>query len=549
MHLIGLIPLVCAGAYLVFLLAHFPRLIADVNLNPDASWAPVLARDLVNSHRGGHILVGAASHFTTIWFLALTTWVPFRTALWDVAPFLTFLAGLGLVAWACRRIAGTWSALATIAIGVSATASVVLTVMSEGIHGHTFFVDGALAAFLVFWATRAPGQAWQGRIAVVVMIVLAGTTVASDSLFLPSGLGPLVGAAVALWVVVRDRRTARVALLAGGMAAASVVLALGVNRAMSVLGFERTFERSGYALAARPVALANLRLFTRQLLALGNASFTLHPHGGGEMVHAFMALVVAGAVVLPFALLLRSMLTTRRWAPDGPEQARFLYLAFWILSGVATCAAVSLTAFAEGPSDSSRYVAPAFFALAATVPVWAARLGWRRVVLSLGVGLFCLLSLTGRNGLFIYETVFGQNAHTAQQRPQAIAFLESQGVTEGYTGYWDSHPVTLLADMRVHFYPVIACRTPASARLCPFFVNTRTDWYAPRPGTRTFILYDASNAPIIASAPTPDLGTAAITRQFGSLTVSIYDYDVAARFARPCPVGASNQFFCAGTPE
>jgi hypothetical protein len=541
---IVLVPLVCAVAYLAIVVVRFTRIIADIHLNPDASWAPVLARDLGSGARGGHILVGGAAHYTTIWFLVLTRWLPFRDALWDAAPFLMFLLGLGFVAWACQRVAGRSAALLTAAIGVGANAAVLLTVMSEGIHGATYFADGVLAAFLVYWAagtrSRPRSLLWPGAVAVAAVILLAGATLASDTLFLASGLGPFFGAPIALWVLRRDRLSGRMALGTTGITAASVVVALGANRWMQALGYQKTYETNGYAFVSGHVAWLNLRKFGRVLRLLGNGTAASQPFGPREMVYLVMVTLLVGAVVAPFVLLFHSVRTKPRWS-DEIDVARFLYLAFWILGGVAVCAAFSLTAFADGPSDPSRYVAPAFFSIAAATPVWAARVGWRRITVALGVALFCVLSITERQSLFLYGTAFQQ---TATQGPKVIAFLEDQGVTTGYTGYFDSHPLTLRADARVHFYPVLACRSPVSPRLCPFFVNARTSWYFPRPDIRSFVLFDSKTPAYIASIPTGDLGVPKMTRQFGALYVFIYDYDVASRLAAPCPSSSPNQFFC-----
>jgi len=143
-----------ASGYLLWLIAQFSRIIDAVNLNPDAAWAPVLALEGKSGPEGGFILVGEANHVTTIWFLMATRSLPFRSVIWEWAPFLTFLGGLGLIAWACWKVAGRWAALLALSIGVAATPAVLLTALPEGIHGLTFFADAILAAFLVFHACK-----------------------------------------------------------------------------------------------------------------------------------------------------------------------------------------------------------------------------------------------------------------------------------------------------------------------------------------------------------------------------------------------------------
>jgi hypothetical protein len=541
-QLIGLVPLACAAAYLLLVAGHFPRIISDIHLNPDADWAPVLARDLASGGQGGHILVGAASHFTTIWFLVLTRWLPFRDTLWDVFPFLTYLAGLGFVAWACRQIAGTWSALVTFAIGVCGTAAVLLIVMAEGLHGATFAADGIVVAFLVFWATRSEEQVGQVRVATVGIVLLGGATLASDPLFLPSGLGPFTAAPLALWLIRRDRASRRMAVMAAGITAASVIVAVGVTQWMEALGFEKTYETGGFTTASPSVAIDNMGKFVQHLRALGNSTFSMQPFGPRGAWRVLMTAVLVGAVALPFLLLFRSLRTVRRRA-SGTDDARFLYLTYWVLSGLAIFVAFSVSTFAEGPSDSSHYVMPVFFAVAATAPMWAARADWRRVAVSVGVTVFGVLSISSRHDLFGFEAL-GQKGPV---RSQVIAFLETEGVSKGYTGYFDSHPLTLQANLRVHFYPVIACRAPMSSRLCPLSVNTRTSWYVPRPGIRTFLLFDSSNPAAVASAPTADLGPPAVTRQFGPLVVYVYGFDIGSKLASPCNAGSPSKLFCPET--
>ncbi|HEX3425830.1 MAG TPA: hypothetical protein VHT30_06840 [Acidimicrobiales bacterium] len=565
-----LVPFGCAGAYLLLVALRFHRILNDVHLNPDASWAPVLARDLGTGRHGGHILVGTAAHFTTIWFLVLTRWVPFRTAVWDATPFVLFLASLALVAWACGRVAGAYAGLLTFALGASANGAVLLTVMSEGLRGDTYIADAVLATFLVFWATRAPPRILTPAVVVAAVLVtfLAGTTAASDPLFLACGLGPFVGAPIGLWVVGRGPRRAHMAAVAAAMGAGAGIVAVVTDWLMSSLGYRKTYETGGYALVGARQAFGNLEKFVRQLRSLGNGAPVTAGFGWRNALHAAMGLLLIGAVVLAMALLVQAGRTlwvrcetaagagagagagaaaagARIPATDGragtaaagaaAADARFLYLAYWVLSGLGAVAAFSLTSFADGPSDPSRYVAPAVFALAATCPVWAARHGWRRVTVAAAASLFCLLSIMNiAPSLSLTELAFQQ---TARQGPSVVGFLEQQGVTIGYTGYFDSHPLTLASGMRVHFYPVVACRQPVSDRLCPFYVNARTVWYVARPGIRTFVLFDARTPPQVAAATTPDLGTPTATRQFGPLTVYIYDYDVASRLAPPCSSG------------
>jgi hypothetical protein len=72
------LPVLLGAGFTAWLLGQFSRVIDVIHLNPDAAWAPVLVRDFDFGTKGGLILVGEASHLTTMWFLNLTRSLPFR---------------------------------------------------------------------------------------------------------------------------------------------------------------------------------------------------------------------------------------------------------------------------------------------------------------------------------------------------------------------------------------------------------------------------------------------------------------------------------------
>lgn len=538
------LPLGFASVYLLWLVAQFQRIIDSVNLNPDAAWAPVLALDGKSGTKGGFILVGAANHVTTIWFLMATRSVAFRSVIWDWAPFLTFLAGLGLIAWACRAVAGRWAALLALSIGLAATPAVLLVVLPEGIHGLTFFADAILAAFLVFHACKWRGAAVATRTAASVLVVLvAGLTVASDPLFLVSGLLPFWAAATAVWITYRSRRNKRFALLVTVIAALALLVSVITGRVMHALGFRTTYATEGFALASRDQISRNIRIFMRHLWTLGNGSAPLGKDP--SLTASWMRYLVIGAVAAGIGLMLWILLRrlVRGREPGWLEQPLALYLLFWVASGVAIFGAFALSTFAAGPSDTFTYAIPVFYALAATVPLLARRPGWARLPVTAGATLFCLLSFLHKGDVLLYERVAVFNP-TNRVGSEVISFLTTQGVTRGYADYYNSHPLTLLSDGRIHSYPVLPCRQPVSRDLCPFPVNTRTAWYRPTSGARSFLLFDADAPTLISTLPPADFGAPAVTARFGGLSVFVYDYDVGSKLAPACPRGSAS-FFCA----
>jgi hypothetical protein len=532
-----------ASGYLLWLVAQFQRIIDSVNLNPDAAWAPVLALDGKSGPRGGFILVGATNHVTTLWFLMATRSLPFRSAIWDWTTFLTFLGGVGLIAWACWKVAGRWAALLASSIGVAATPAVLLTVLPEGIHGLTFFADAILAAFLVFHACKWKRASAATRTAASGLVVLvAGLTVASDPLFLISGLLPFWAASTALWLTHRSRRNKRLALLVTVITGQALLLSAITGRVMHTLGFRTNYATEGFAVASRDQISRNIRVFVDHLWTLGNGSAPLgeDPSLAASGMRYFVIGSVTAGIGLTLWILLRRLVRGRE--PGWLEQPLALYLLFWTASGLAIFGAFSLSTFAAGPSNTFNYVIPVFYALIATVPVLARRPGWARLPVTVGTTLFCLLSFLDKGGVLLYEQV-PLFKPTDRVGAEVISFLTAQGVSRGYADYFNSHPLTRLSEGRIHSYPVLPCRRPVSPALCPFPVNTRTAWYRPTNGSRSFLLFDADSVTSISTPPPADFGAPAITGRFGGVSVFVYDYDVGSKLAPACPLG-SPSFFC-----
>ncbi len=263
------LPMVLAIGYTGWLVSQFDRVMRVIHVNPDAAWAPVLVADMAKGTSGGIIFVGEAGHLTTMWFLMLTRSLPFRDVLWDWAPYLTFLAGLGLTAWACKRVAGLWPAMLTLALGASATATVLLTVMAQGIRGNTFFAVSFLAFALVWLAQSDAARLKRGGMWAAVVLV-AGLTLASDPLFLAVGLGPMAGAPVLAWLVDRSRSIRNLALGAVASAAGAAVVSNLAWRAMSSAGFRKNYLTEGYEFAPYEQMILNVREFTNHLFGLTN---------------------------------------------------------------------------------------------------------------------------------------------------------------------------------------------------------------------------------------------------------------------------------------
>ncbi|MGH2773661.1 MAG: hypothetical protein ACRDIU_11080, partial [Actinomycetota bacterium] len=212
--------------FLIFLIARFGDVLGLIYSNSDAAWAQVLIQNLAETPNRGLIKVGEAPHITTLWFLEITRRFPFRQLIWDVAPFVATLTGLAVTAWGCSKAAGRWAAGMTVLLGLTAGPAVLATTLPEGMRSHTWLANSLMAAVLVFWATRPENETIRVNIAVGLATgVFAGLTLASDPLFLITGLVPFVGAGILGWLKTRTSKQRAAALAAGGVAVVALLTA------------------------------------------------------------------------------------------------------------------------------------------------------------------------------------------------------------------------------------------------------------------------------------------------------------------------------------
>lgn len=516
-------PVALAAAYLLALFALLPRLLeGHYNWRPDFVWAPLLARDLAEIGGGGLINVGETPHYSTIWFLLWTGRLPLNRVIWDFAPLVITVAGVGLMAWAARRLAGNWAGLLTLALGIAAGREILSTTLTEGMRSHTWFAIGATAALLVYLTTR-PEDA--GVRPLVVAGALAGVfgavTTASDPLFAVSGLTPLAGAGTLGWLLFRSRRTRDLALVAWGATAVAVVGALIIESTMQSIGYRKTLLPA-YNFVTLEEFLGALKKLLLDVLTLSNGNFFGQPVGSRSIAALGVAVLTLGALALPPILLGRKL----RGARAELDEAWMLYLAFWILVQAATVAAYVLSPIpsAFGQSLTTRYLVPVYYGIAATVPLWAGTSNWRRAIVAGGTAVICLLSLFG------LRDHLNEPKQPIQAQAGAIAsFLQEEGLERGYAGYRIAHSFTYSTDVQLQAYPVYNCESP-EPDLCPFYVNTRSVWYRPADAERTFLIVDPPDYLSILPPPPGVFGEPAQVRQFGGFSVLIYDYDIASRF-------------------
>jgi hypothetical protein len=201
--------------------------------------------------------------------------------------------------------------------------------------------------------------------------------------------------------------------------------------------------------------------------------------------------------------------------------AREAYVVFWSLALAAVLTAFVVMGVAWDVV-SSRHLAGAFLALAALVPVLLASRPRARLLVACGVGAYAAMSLGAHVARGVGTWSVGGDLR--EPAAQLADYARANGLEFGYAGYYDAPVVTWLQDERVKVFPVVECDT----RLCPYGAHTISSWYRPRPAVRTFLVTHPLAKRGVLTAPYARAGTPVDTRRFGSLTVYVYDHDIAA---------------------
>jgi hypothetical protein len=535
----GAVPWLLVGAallYLGFLLARFGHILSAVNWSSDAAFWPVLVEHL--PPRGAGIAnLGNTPHYVTVLFLLATRALPGHHAIWAWSPLVTSLGGVGLAAWASRRAFGRRGGLLTLCVGACGSFPVIQTIVPQGVRSWTWVADAAMGAVLAGLAGLLGGDR-PGRPALVragaaalAAVVAAGLTIASDPLFVVAGLGPFALAAGVTWVRHPGRASRRLALAAAGIVAGGIAMAPVVSGAMASRGFRWTPPPNAFAFASPDDLARHLRWLGEALLGFGNGLFLSRPIGPA-------AVAMLGTSILGLAALgATATRAGRTLTGRGGSPVQTAHVAYWSLSALFIGGVYVVSTFPSiGGLASSRYLVPVFYAVAALLPLCAGTSARNRMVVTAAAAVFCLVAITGQNLLVAFDR---GPVPLPRDGRRVIAFLEHEGLTRGYGGYWYSHSITWHSNQRTTVYPVSECTPPlsSSGTLCPVPLATATSWYHPEPGVKTFVVTGGSGPPAAALRATPPeaLGPPSRTATLGVYSVFVYDYDVASRFGTTSP--------------
>lgn len=506
-----------AVVYLVLLAVQYHSIIATAYLDADTVSAPVIGQLLGNASPHASVVLGEFGWYSTLLFLLATRWLPLHRQLWELAPYLLALAGAALAAWSVAQVAGWVAAGLTAVLLVCAGPATLHLLLSMTQHAPDWFCSALLAAFAVLVARRAATLAKPLLFAIAVLVgVVVGVNAAGDVLLVFAGLVPFALALAAELAARRDRgavRAASVGLLTLVAAGASWMI---TSTAMSSLNVTPEPGLNTTALASAGQIGTNFRLWWHSIAVLGNGDFF------GRNLSVTSALAVACAVLSlgGMLILVRAGSGTLRIRPRAP--GRLAFMVFWCSSAALLSGAFLLSAI---PVDihADRYLVGLIFAIAAVVPAVAAR---RTLTEALAVAGTCVFALGG-----IVPLAQGADARDTEGFPsgavadRVAAIAARDGISVGYSGYWDAAPITWATRFRVRVYPVSIC--DRGEHLCRFDLHYISSWYTPRPGAGSFLLGDPSLA--LVPAPTPDLGAPAHVYHLGQVTMYVYRYDVASR--------------------
>jgi hypothetical protein len=177
---------------------------------------------------------------------------------------------------------------------------------------------------------------------------------------------------------------------------------------------------------------------------------------------------------------------------------------------------------------AGRHLIAAWVAVAALLGILATSRATQTALL-VGVALFGALNVRSE----LAHGVGNQGSGPDQRVADKIeGFVTAYGASIGYTGYWDSIPVTWETHLRVKVFPTEPC--PAGLGLCPVYYASIDTWFIPRPNVRSFLLTDTRpNIIDQVKAPPRGLGRPLAKETVGEgFTVYVYNYDIAIPLMR-----------------
>ncbi|MEA2398299.1 MAG: hypothetical protein QOK25_1855 [Thermoleophilaceae bacterium] len=521
------VPLGLAAVYAVSLFSNFHSVVQSIYLHSDEASALSLGQLYADAPHGAQTVLGRFPWYTTLWFESLTRGLPAHRQLWELAPWVVSLLGVGLVAWSTARAAGRWAGAMVAVVLACASPALLQWQFSWSVHAWTPVHVCVLGAFLVRLAARggmAAGRRSTHWLACGTIAAITAAGLASDSLLGPAGVVPFLVAGVAMVWLLDTPAGQRVAVSATVVAVLSAIGAAIISHAMTAA---RVVAQPSYKVnfSQYDELAGNVGRLGHALLHLFNGDF-VDREITSRSVLALACAVVVGVAVVAGVRVARGWLTGPRYAVGAApvrtaHPARAAHLAFWIVSAAVLSTTLVLAALLTN-ADSSKYTVAVAYAIPAVVVAASAGRRWPQALTVAGVCVVVAGSIAGLWGHDIRATArFGLAAASGP----LLRTAQAEHLRYGYARYADAAILTWQMKLGAEVYPVQTCRK--GRQLCPWPFHRISSWYSPRPRTRTFLVTDVLSRRAISS-----LGKPAQVFRAARLTVYVYQYDIASRLMR-----------------
>ena len=523
-----LIALVAAVAQLIALAVYVPRLLVDITWNSDWVASMVISERLAMSHAPAYIATGVYGFYSTLWFEEATVHLPAHRFIWLAEPAALSILGVALLVYAAARAAGTWAAVLTLVLAIAPSSITLAHLLAPANRQPTWFTMCLLAAFVMLVASaRRPGSRRTLVLAAAVGLVV-GLNLASDPLMvLVSGVAPMLVAGVIVPVLSRNwRAVVPVALATSVMALVAAVASLVAHRQ----GITTTGLPGGtsVAFATQQQLGTNLGLLFRGVMENTNGGFLGETVDRWSILQAVCFAAGFGAIA---GVLLQAVRVIRAGAANATAaNPAAVGMVFWAVCIVMVAAAFTLSRIPEETAEA-RYLVPAFFVVAAGLPLLTAGAGTRSRFILAAVAVAIAVSS-------FHAVKFAATRHTAAglytyELPALENFLKGHDLTRGYGPYWDSSAISWKSKMAVDIIPYDQCTSgpfgePSSTTICFHLGMTAVQ---SRPG-RSFVVLDPLWLPD-ARVPASQFGEPESTYSVGRFTVLVYPDDVGRRVMPP----------------
>jgi hypothetical protein len=510
------------AAWVVLVLARFGSVLGAIDWNADIASTFTIGELYPHVPDGATVTLASYPWYATLWFELLTRHLPFHREIWEVTPWLGSLAAIGLLSWATAKVAGWWAAGILALTLACAGKNLLLIQFGTSQHGTVVWYACVLNAFLMLVVARA-GKVGPWAVHVLLATLVAAflaAGLASDKLVYLAALVPFLAAGLAVSRLAPRAVATRVSFTTIAVAVAAVIgsrIAVEAMRARDVVAGPYPIS-----FTATTQLVQNALHALQSLFAIFNGGFDRQDVNARALLALACALVVLIAIVVAgrFAYRWTSDLVRRLLAGE-PErskelQLRTTHLSFWVAAALVPLAAYIVTTVPT--ENTGRYLVTTAYGVVVLIVVGVVQpSNARRTAVTVAACIIALASIVSLTRDF-------DNSVGDEMVREVLPFVEGEGLTRGYGAYWTAVPLTWRSHMHVQVTPVVSC--PKSPHgLCAYYNHTISNWYAPRPDTRSFLIVDHRYGP---PPPGKRLGGTAEVVDFPHYSVYVYDYDIAS---------------------